>query len=375
MPDTITILGIMSGSSLDGIDFAVCSFTTEGEGAAFEVLDWRIEASRTDPYPPPWPTRLRTAPSSTGRELWQLHTDLGRWIGQRATVFLNDHPGLTPTLAGSHGHTVFHEPALGFTTQLGDGAALASALGLPTVTELRSTDVAAGGQGAPIAPVADNYLLPGHAAYVNLGGIANISVRADEQTLVAGDVSGCCQILDRLAEQLGHAYDEGGRLAASGTFVPDLAERIASLPYHQARYPKSLANDWVRDDLWPLLDRADLPAADRLHTYVTWLAGKIAVDIASLLPAADPSAPLRSVLIAGGGVNNDYLVRQLNHAGAGADRLRFISPGKQTADFKEAALVALCALLRVRGLPNALPSATGAARPTINGALYLPPPQ
>ncbi|OAV43947.1 anhydro-N-acetylmuramic acid kinase [Lewinella sp. 4G2] len=375
---THQILGIMSGSSLDGLDLAICDLTTttDAEGV-LSVVDWSIRAATTDPYPPLWRARLKSAPHLPGEELWRLHADLGKWIGRRAADFLQQHPELNPTLIGSHGHTIFHDPERGFTTQIGNGAFIATVTGLTTVTEFRSSDVAAGGQGAPLAPVADKYLFPEHGAFLNLGGIANLSVRQTDGRYLAGDITGCCQILDRLANLAGLPYDAGGRLAASGQFNADLADRIGGLPFHRGPYPKSLGNGWVRDTLWPLLATSDLPVADRLSTFTKWLAVKIGTDVLSVLPNSeikkDP-ASVTECLVTGGGARNAYLLQQLNRIGK-EDGVCFTVPPPTVADFKEAALMALTALLRVAGQPNSLATATGARFPTINGAVYLPPPK
>ena len=369
----------MSGSSLDGLDLAVCRFVlSEDDDGGPCVAEWSVRAAATDAYPRPWRARLRSAPHLPAAELWRLHTDLGHWFGQRARAFLDQHPDLPVDLCGSHGHTVFHDPGRGFTVQIGDGAALAHRLGLPTVTELRGADVAAGGQGAPLAPLADNYLLGDYDGHLNLGGIANLSWRTGGGDYLAGDVSGCCQILDRLAQRAGSDYDRGGRLAASGRPAPAVAQKIAALPYHQLDYPKSLDNGWVRDELWPLLDDRAVPATDLLHTFTRWLAKKIAYDLGAVAGAeqgAERSAGGYRILIAGGGAHNDYLVEQLR-ATQDPERphFRFEVADDTTVDFKEAALIALAALFRVRGIANALPAATGAARATVNGALFLPGP-
>lgn len=371
---------MMSGSSLDGLDLAICRFQLD-HASSQQITAWEILAAETDPFPPAWQARLRSAPHLPGRELWRLHADLGHWIGQRAAAFLARHPAHKPTLAGSHGHTVFHYPDQQFTGQIGDGAAIAFRLGLPVVTELRGSDVAAGGQGAPLAPLADKYLYPDFGGFLNLGGIANLSLKTGDGTYIAGDISGCCQVLDRLAAREGLRFDAGGHLAAQGSPAPATAQKIAALPYHQLAYPKSLGNDWVVEQLWPLLDDPSIPAADLLHTFTRWLARKIAHDLAHLGAAAGANNEQKSsaqpvrILLTGGGAHNDFLVTQLRATqDAAQPTFEFVVADAATTDFKEAALIALAALFRAAGLPNALISATGARRETINGALYLPPP-
>jgi anhydro-N-acetylmuramic acid kinase len=393
------VLGMMSGSSLDGLDLALCRICLDTTGEQL-VPEWEILAAETDTFPRPWQARLRAAPHLPGRELWRLHADLGHWIGQRAKKFMDRFPAYAPTLAGSHGHTIFHDPSQKFTTQIGDGAAIAMHLGIPTVTEFRGSDVAFGGQGAPLAPLADKHLFPEYDGFLNLGGIVNLSLRKKDGDYIAGDITGCCQILDRLATREGLGYDAGGQLAAQGSPAPAIAQKIAVLPFHQLPYPKSLGNAWVRESLWPMLDDKSVPAADLLHTFTRWLAKKIAYDLAHLVAEVgavprsgdassgslssskkgaaagaakgtkQPTEPTR-ILLTGGGIHNHFLVEQLRGTqDSEAPVFEFIVPDAITADFKEAALIALAALLRVQGMPNALPSATGAPQPTVNGAVY-----
>ncbi|MEM9929480.1 MAG: anhydro-N-acetylmuramic acid kinase [Bacteroidota bacterium] len=370
------VLGIMSGSSLDGLDLALCRFSFSPDDALL-IPSWEILAATTDPYPPTWQARLRSAPHLPGRELWRLHADFGHWIGQRAKRFLAEHPDHVPELVGSHGHTIFHAPEQKFTTQIGDGAAIAAQLAIRTVTELRSSDVAIGGEGAPLAPLADKYLFPEYDGFLNLGGIANLSLKQEDGHYLAGDITGCCQILDRLAQRTGHNYDPAGHLAAQGSPAPAFSPKVAALPYHQLPYPKSLDNGWVREQLWPILDDKSVPAQDLLHTFTRWLAAKIAYDLAFVGEGAgakqgkgSQDAP-RRILLTGGGSHNTFLVDQLRATqDAAKPTFDFVVATKQMVDFKEAALIALCALLRVKDIPNALPSATGAPRATINGAVY-----
>lgn len=396
-----TVMGMMSGSSLDGLDLAVCRFRVERE-PEWKILEWEILAANTDPYPPQWQARLRMAPVLPGRELWRLHTDLGAWFGRRAAAFLGEYPQYSPEIAGSHGHTVFHDPDQRFTTQIGDGAALAKALSLPVVTELRGADVAYGGQGAPLAPLADKHLFPEYGALLNLGGIANLSIRREDGRYLAGDISACCQIMDRLAAQLGRPYDAGGRLAAGGSMAPAIAQALSDLKFHHAPYPKSLGNAWVREVVWPIFERAKhVSPQEGLHTFVQWLARKIHDDLAGLInpscereeeaarrraptqPAtrsgggagSGPEAATTPVLCTGGGAHNEFLLECLRTAAAEARTgLEFVVPERQEIEFKEAALIALAALLRREGKPNALASATGAPFDTVNGALFLPTP-
>ncbi|THH41791.1 anhydro-N-acetylmuramic acid kinase [Neolewinella litorea] len=356
----------MSGSSLDGIDLAVCSFALDGE-AIDPVTDWSILKADTISYPEEWRSRLARASELSATELYRLDAELGDWIGDRAAQFLEGSD--RPELVGCHGHTVYHEPSRGYTLQIGHGARIAVRLGLPVVTDLRTADIAAGGQGAPLAPVADRHLFPDYGAFLNLGGIANYSYRRPGGDYLAGDVSGCCQIMDRLARETGAAYDHNGNLARSGRPLPELAAALDRMPFHRAPSPKSLSNQWVVEELWPVLrDHAGSPA-DRLHTFATWLARTLVGEFTRQYRAESGSGAL-TVLVTGGGAHNAFLMDQLQAARPSDSPLQFTAGTGPTTDFKEAALVALCALFRLEGLPNSLASATGAERDTINGALY-----
>jgi anhydro-N-acetylmuramic acid kinase len=370
----LTVLGLMSGSSLDGLDLAICSFTSVLTHDGFQLKEWSLNHGATIPYPPTWKARLRSAPHLPGRELWRLHADLGRYFGQVTKKFIAEQ-GLDINLIGSHGHTVFHDPSQHFTAQIGDGAAIAALTGLPVVDQLRTADIFSGGQGAPIAPIADKYLFPEYGAFLNLGGIANVCCKVADGQLLAGDVSGANQILDLLAETYGKPYDAGGEIARSGKYLPDLAEQLKALPYHHLPCPKSLDNGWVREKLWPLINIFPAEAKDRMHTFCRFLAEEIHSTLLELATTGGlPPQPIR-VLITGGGTHNHFFLECLRSLPQN-DKYPFgyEAAEPQIADLKEAALVALCALLRYRGQPNALATATGADRDTINGALYLPKP-
>ena len=358
----------MSGSSLDGLDLALCTFDLDPE-ADRPVVSWTIESGTTVPYDAPWRARLQQSTGLGPLELLELHADLGDLIGGRCADFLQGRS--RPFLAGCHGHTVHHEPARGFSVQLGHGARIASRLGLPVVTDLRSGDIAAGGEGAPLAPVADLHLFPEHRAFLNLGGIANYSFRGPDGKIVAGDVSGCCQILDRLAGLAGEDYDANGSLARSGKLLPDLMESLDRMPYHRQPYPKSLSNRWVVEELWPVLERHPGSVADRLHTFAAWLGHTIGGELWRHYEETGTTGQTE-VLVSGGGTHNSFLMDQLRDSQEDGGSLTFRAAAGLSTDFKEAALIALCALLRWYGIPNSLGSATGASRDTINGAVYAP---
>lgn len=365
------VLGLMSGSSLDGLDIALCVFEYTQE-PTYQLVNWSIKAGATIPYPKPWQARLRMAVHLPGYELWRLHADLGKYFGKQVARWMNQQ-GLSADLLGSHGHTLFHDPKKGYTTQIGDGAQIAYFSGLPTVSELRSSDLAAGGEGAPIAPLADQWLFPNHQAFLNLGGIANISLKVGAGKIIAGDLSGANQILDRLAQQAGQPFDHGGQLARKGTLLTDLLVQLQELPFHHRAFPKSLANDWVVNTLWPLVEQSSGQTEDKLHTFCHFLANHVHQSLLQQCQQHQLSpAPLK-VLVTGGGAHNHFLLDTLRQLPQNDQYpLGYEVPDGPIGDLKEAALVALSALHRTLELPNALATVTGAAKDTVNGALYLP---
>lgn len=362
----------MSGSSLDGLDMAFCEFTIETTDAYDlpQVSSWSILQAATLPYSSEWVQRLRGAIHLSGLELCRLHADYGRLTGQMAGDFLQKYE-LTPDLIASHGHTVFHYPEEGFTLQIGDGAAIADATGCRTVVDLRSQDIAAGGQGAPLAPLADALLLPDQTFYLNLGGIANITAKT-RTGYVAFDICGANQILNALAAELDLEYDDKGRIARTGNLLPELFEQQNKLVFFRKPYPKSLDNNWVRQQQTDsfLVFPAGIPY--KLHTACRLIAHQIARHIEEIRRQEDLPQQPASLLISGGGAYNDFLLECI--ADARPD-VEIIVPDEKIIAFKEAALMALMGCLRQLGLPNCLAGVTGARQNVSGGVIYEAPVQ
>jgi len=343
-------VGVMSGSSLDGLDLAWCSFHL-GEGG----WTFNIREARTVPYAPAFRQRLLQAIEDSALEAARLHRDLGILIGEACRELLN---GATVDLIASHGHTLFHKPEEGLTTQIGCGAHIAAIAGLPTVCDFRSMDVALGGQGAPLVPLGERLLFPTHRAFLNIGGICNIGLHA-AQGILGYDVCIGNQALDFLAQEAGLAYDAGGALARSGHLHTDLLQALDTLPFHQQPPPRSLGREWFDAAVKPLIADTTIPLADRLRTVVEHIAGQLAI---ALEPADGP------VLATGGGAHNTFLMEQLQALA----QVPVEVPEPRLVDFKEALVFALLGVLRMRGEATALASVTGASRDSVGGALHLP---
>jgi len=346
------ILGIMSGTSLDGVDLAHCTFTgTKGK------ISYELKACTTIPYPAEWIEILKNLPDATALEYAAAHVRYGKYLGEQARKFLDD-TGLRAEYIASHGHTIFHQPAGGFTGQIGDGAALAAAAGVKVICDFRSSDVAHGGQGAPLVPAGDAILFGGYSHCLNIGGFANISFESPTGRL-AYDVCPANFVLNHFARLLGKDFDANGELAASGKVIPGLLEQLNSLTYYHQMPPKSLGREWVEKDFLPVIPAsADLP--DVLRTLTEHIAFQVG-------RSADATSK-GSMLVTGGGAFNRFLM----------ERLRIYSPvpvtvpDRRTVEFKEALIFAFLGLLRVLEQPNCLASVTGADKNVCGGAVYLP---
>jgi anhydro-N-acetylmuramic acid kinase len=265
----------------------------------------------------------------------------------------------------SHGHTIFHDPENKTTGQIGDGAAIAAVTALPVISDLRAMDIALGGQGAPIVPVGDRLLFGDYKYWLNLGGIANVSVKTDNG-MVAFDLCPCNQLLDYFAKKKGLDYDDEGKLAASGKVSAEFCKKLSEIPFYELPGPKSLSNDFAKNEVIPMLDAGELSEEDALATGACHIADQITTNI-SRYQTGEEAAKL---LVTGGGAFNKHLISMLE------DLLKPINitvtvPDEQVIQFKEALVMALLGALRWREEENIFSSVTGAERDSIGGALWL----
>ena len=243
-------IGLMSGSSLDGLDVCCAEFTGDPE---YDFWSYRIQEAETVPYSDEWLEKLRAAPSLSGAELIKLHVEYGHFLGRSVTQFIDKH-NLRETVqfAASHGHTVFHSPEQGYTFQLGDGETAAAHLPFPLVSDFRTKDVALGGQGAPLVPGGEKYLFGTYDICVNLGGIANIGIKGQR----GFDICPCNIVLNSLAQVKDGEllYDKDGILARSGNIITGLLAKLEDLSFYKECPPKSLWKEWIEENVFPLLD-------------------------------------------------------------------------------------------------------------------------
>ena len=366
------VVGLMSGSSLDGVDLAFVEFT---ETAGKWTYD--IKCAACIEYSDQWLQKLKSAIHLSAKDYQLLHTDYGRFLGQTINEFIEKfqlHHKVS--LIASHGHTTFHLPEKKMTHQLGDGAAIASETKLPVVSDLRSLDIAFGGQGAPIVPLGEKLLFPAYHYFLNIGGIANVSVDSERTNndntfsgkngIIAFDICAANRVLNMLSLEKNLKYDEDGKLASSGKINEDLLQKLNSLNYYSLPYPKSLANSFGTDIIYPLIKSFDLSTEDYLCSYAEHIALQIKN---SLIPFFNKSE-VQQLMITGGGAFNQFLISRISMQLSEINFEVFI-PEDEVVIYKEALIMALLGTLRWREQYTVLSSVTGASRNSIGGALWL----
>ncbi|HEX6426588.1 MAG TPA: anhydro-N-acetylmuramic acid kinase [Niastella sp.] len=359
----------MSGSSLDGLDIAFVEFH-ESSG----TWQYEIKAAECSPYSEEWVKKLRGAIQLNALDYQLLHTEYGHYIGSKVNAFIAQHNlQYQVQLIASHGHTTFHAPAQKMTGQLGEGAAIAAVTGINVVSDLRAMDIALGGQGAPIVPIGEKLLLGNYTFFLNLGGIANISYNHPDK-YIAFDVCPANRVMNMLVHEAGKPYDDGGQMAATGILHEGLLNMLNELEYYQLPYPKSLANDFGTDVVYPLLKSSGISIPDALRTMVEHIAKRISEPVLQMLkeqpPSTGPGSGTMKLLATGGGAHNVFLMERLQAALQPAG-VEVIAADKNLIDFKEAIIMALIGVLRWREENNVLASVTGASRSSIGGAVWI----
>jgi anhydro-N-acetylmuramic acid kinase len=344
-------LGLMSGTSLDGLDIALCRFWEEGTHVKFDIL----EAETVD-YTNEWQQKLANAQHLSAYEFCLLNNQYGAFLGEKVNAFLQNRNLKKSDIAfiASHGHTVFHNPVAEITVQIGDGTAIYAKTGIKTVYDFRRLDVALGGQGAPLVPIGDELLFSNYTFCLNLGGFANISY-SENGHRIAFDVVPANIVLNPLSQKLGLPYDAGGETASKGTILPELLEKLNSIPFYSAKPPKSLGREWVEQNIDPILAEYSNPIQDILRTIVE----HICIQISTTITGFETG----SLLITGGGAHNKFLINRLQEI----TKHRIVVPDTLIVDYKEALIFAFLGWLRVNNRENALSSVTGACRDSVSG--------
>lgn len=355
---TIGAIGLMSGSSLDGVDLAYCQFELDASG---ELISWKLHNYDHFSYSQVLKNRLVNSNNLQPKALAQLDVDLAKLFVEMTLAFTKKYQ-IETTLIASHGHTISHHPELGFSLQIGSGEHIAKGVGKPCIDQFRSADIANGGQGAPLAPFADIYLYPGYTAYLNLGGIANITVMGESPK--AYDIAPANQIFNYLAQKKGQEMDKDGWLGRQGNMNSQIKNAWDNISYFKQEAPKSLDNAWISREVIPIFNLPDVSVVDALHTAYRLLAGEIARSL-------DKAAPGK-LLLSGGGTHNGFLVDCVAEAIVDTDRHALSLPRSETIDYKEAALMAWMGARRWMNKFNCLAWATGANTNSMGGTIHMP---
>lgn len=349
--EAYTVLGVMSGTSLDGVDIALCRFwKKETNGWGFE-----IDIAETYPYSKRWQNRLKEAVHFSKGRVARLNQECTQLLGELISNFIQKHHISELDAVCSHGHTIFHQPDKGITLQIGNLPELASYVGHTVVCDFRVQDVQMGGQGAPLVPIGDRLLFEAYTYCLNLGGFANLSYETSGNR-IAYDVCPVNIVLNPWAEKLGAAYDDQGQWAREGTLIPELLKELNAIAFYEKSPPKSLGLEWVQAHIFPLLDSSNGRPKDVLNTYVHHVAEQLACQFKEE----------GSILITGGGAYNKFLMELLSEKSTN----QITIPDNTLLEYKEALIFGLLGVLRLEGQVNCLASVTGATTDHSSGVIY-----
>jgi len=343
------VIGIMSGTSLDGIDLALIKFN-------IKTWDFKILKSKLIQYNKYWISELSDIHFKSKNELLKIDLLYTKFLGEKINEFITENKLQNIDMVCSHGHTAIHNPDMGITYQLGNLSTLNSKYRIMTVCDFRIQDVALGGQGAPLVPVGDSILFSNYSVCLNLGGFANIS-RNNNKNIIAYDLCSVNVVLNYLSNKTGKKFDKDGLIARSGKLIPTLLRKLNSIEFYSKNYPKSLGIEWVSDNIFPIINEwlKKSPLENVMHTYVI----HVVKVISSSLTSDD------NVLVSGGGAHNKYLMEELRLN----SKAKIILPSKEIINFKEALIFGLLGLLRVLNINNCFSSITGARQNHCSGKI------
>ena len=356
MQEKIHIIGLMSGTSKDGLDIAYVSFTNNTGVYSFE-----LQQAETISYPLEILNSLNEIETLTARKIFHLDKIIGAFYASAVNNFMqkfNINPKDIEAIA-SHGQTIFHQPNLGFTTQIGCGSTLAYHTGIKVINDFRTKDILAGGQGAPLVPLGDELLFLDCAeAFLNIGGFTNISYKNKDQN-IAFDICPGNIPINLYANKYDMEFDEGGEISRSGELNQNLLNLLNKLEFYSIYGAKSLGTEWLNAEFLPLLDDYSV-ASSVMRTVVEHEAFQIAKVL--------NEAGIKSVYITGGGAKNHFLIERIASQYTGEIRI----PKEEIIDFKEAIIFGFLGFRYLENNATNCPNATGANREVVSGVLHIP---
>jgi len=344
------VLGVMSGTSLDGIDLAYIHFRKE------EYWSYKIICAETVSYDPKLEAKLRDGVGYSKTQLKDLNIVYTQLLSEVINSFVEKHQLKNIDVVCSHGHTILHQPENKLTLQIGNLKELAQLINQKVICDFRVQDVMLGGQGAPLVPIGDQLLFSKHTYCVNLGGFSNISTELNNER-IAYDICPVNIVLNHYIQKTGVAYDNKGILASTGDVCQLLLEKLNDLNYYKLSPPKSLGLEWVKSMILPLIDDYQLSLKDVLRTFIE----HIAIQVGSVLTKDESS-----VLFTGGGVYNLFLMERIMwHSNS-----QIIIPDSELIEYKEALIFGFLGVLKSRNEINVLSSVTGAKKDHSSGKIF-----
>ncbi|MFI2744116.1 anhydro-N-acetylmuramic acid kinase [Zhouia sp. PK063] len=351
------IIGLMSGTSLDGLDLAYCHILKENSNWKYHILETKNIA-----YTQQFQHKLKNSIHLSSLNLLSLHNKFGTFLGEQTQQFINEY-NLKPTAISSHGHTIFHQPKQGLTYQIGSGQHIANITNLPVICDFRTGDVALGGQGAPFVPIGDFHFFSDFDFCLNLGGISNISFQKENKR-IAYDIAPINMLLNYLCHKINLEYDHQGEIARKGKLNPQLLNELNALEFYRSSPPKSLGIEWFEEKMLPIINSSEDEIENLLHTAVHHIAMQIAHTV------QQTSIRKGKILVTGGGAKNIFFVETLQYY---LGENYFIEvPSAELIDFKEALIFAFMGVLRLEREINCLSSVTGAQKDSCSGVIYQP---
>lgn len=345
----IQVIGLMSGTSLDGLDICCCTFSITNN-----TWEFHIDCAKAYPYHGALKEKLgKGAQRMTALEFITFHSQYGEYLGERVNEFMREFH-VHPDIIASHGHTIFHEPQKKIMYQIGDGAAIAATTRVSTVSDFRRLDIMLGGQGAPLVPVGDQLLFPDYDYCLNIGGFSNISFNKEGRR-IAFDISPVNYVINHYCRQIGLELDRDGEIACRGTVHQPLLDELNNLGFYHQNGPKSLGREWVETIIFPILEQSGLSLEDMLRTFYEHAACQIARIVKE-----------GRLLITGGGAYNKFLVERIRIL----TRCEVVIPDKQIIEYKEALIFALLGAMYILDEPGCLSSVTGAPMDNVGGMLF-----
>jgi len=350
---TYNTIGLMSGTSLDGLDIAFCRFSFSSQ----HNWKWELLDCDTVTYPKELKSKLSRSKSLSGLDLQKLDVELGKWMGVAVKKFINENR-LEVDFIASHGHTVFHVPEEQLTLQIGNPNFIHAITGRPVISDFRTLDLTKGGQGAPLVPIGDELLFGEFDFCINLGGIANLSYRDENEARLAFDICSCNILLNALAKLKDLNFDDEGKIGAAGTVIDSLLEKWDDFSFLKKDPPKSLGIEMIEPEILAFINPEKYTVEDMMATGVE----HIAKQITAALQQAKGGG---SVLLTGGGAFNKFLVDRLKSKLNKKYALTLAD--SKMVNYKEALIFGFLGVLNVRNEFNTLSSVTGAHSNSVSG--------